>query len=153
MMMMKTYIIGAILITIVFYLLLKKIGLIPDKDDVREDKAKTDLLIDALTAGKDFRETDIFDTDKYINVSSSKLLSEPELLNIATIIDNSWGFFNDDEDAIYMAFRMVDRKIQLSQLSDFYTKKFKRDLHSDIMDKMNPEEHALIWQIILNMQN
>ncbi len=47
---------------------------------------------------------------------------------IANQIYKAWGLINDDEQSIYAAFRALKNQLQLSQVSDTYSKIYKQDL-------------------------
>lgn len=60
------------------------------------------------------------------------LLTAQSAINVATNIYNAWGLFNDNESAIYTAFRSLKSQLMLSQVTEQYKLLFNRDLVSDL---------------------
>jgi hypothetical protein len=56
------------------------------------------------------------------------ILTSSAAQRIAKQLSAAWGTINDDEQAIYAAFRSLKNQLQLSQVSDTYSKTYKQDL-------------------------
>lgn len=131
-----------IIILVVVFGLLFKWGLFTRK----EKRIERD--IDEIVKKKNF-----FNPNLWKTASSSILLPVQSAKNIASIIEDSWGWFNDDEDKIYGAFRSLKNKIQVSQVSFYYLSMFGEDLESRLIEGLSKAELKTIFDIIDRLPN
>ena len=75
-------------------------------------------------------------------------LTESELRAIAAKIKNAWGFFNDDEEAVYNAFSRLNNYDDLMLMIRYYGINKKNGLEDDITDKMGEREVQKINDIL-----
>jgi hypothetical protein len=66
-------------------------------------------------------------------------------------INDSWGFFNDDEEKIYGVFRALKDHVQVSQVSDRYFKKKKINLIDDLRSRLSKGEVSEVLKIVGKM--
>lgn len=95
--------------------------------------------------------TNIAETFTKLEIQSRKeraTLTESELRAIAAKIKNAWGFFNDDEEAIYNAFSRLNNYDDLMLLFEYYGINKNNGLEDDITEKMNEKEVQKINEIL-----
>lgn len=73
-----------------------------------------------------------------------------QLTLLANKIDNAWGVFNDDENAIYNVFRSLSTFGDLKGLIRAYGTRHKEDLMTAIQKRLNKKEIEKINNILLN---
>jgi hypothetical protein len=78
-------------------------------------------------------------------------LSEGELNTIADQINDSYGYFNDDEDAVYSAFNKLKTKGDLSKLNDIFTNKYQKDILMFLNSFMNTQELQPVVEKVNNL--
>jgi len=137
------YGISTLIIVWVIYLALKRIGLIKSATKIRAEKDEARALKELRNA--EFFNPNLYKEDKYSLVN---LLSNDVANQYAKDIKKSWGWFNDDEAAVYSVFRKMANKIQISQIADAYAQLYKADLLGDIEYYLNAKERAFLWNII-----
>tara|TARA_B110000902_G_scaffold153507_1_gene176317 strand:+ start:3794 stop:4267 length:474 start_codon:yes stop_codon:yes gene_type:complete len=76
--------------------------------------------------------------------------SEGKLKDWASTIEDSWGSWNDDEDAVYSVFTEVPDGVALSQLSEKYSKLYNSDLNDRLNDKLRDSEQLKIGDRLKN---
>lgn len=81
-----------------------------------------------------------FDPKYYKTVKKALLLTSASANAIADSIYNAKGIFDDNEDAIYNAFKSIKAKTQLSQLSDVFKNKYGKDLYNYLTSFLDEEE-------------
>jgi hypothetical protein len=77
-----------------------------------------------------------------------KLLTASDSVIIARKINNAWGTFNDDEEAVYAAFRGLRYQTQVSSLVDAYKKLFNKDLLTTLKSNLSDSEFTEVINII-----
>jgi hypothetical protein len=77
-----------------------------------------------------------------------KLLTASDSVIIARKINNAWGTFNDDEEAVYAAFRGLRYQTQVSSLVDAYKKLFNKDLLTTLKSNLSDGEFTEVINII-----
>jgi hypothetical protein len=77
-----------------------------------------------------------------------KLLTFSDSNIIAKKINNAWGNFNDDEEAVYAAFRGLRYQSQVSSLVDSYKKLFNKDLLTTLKSNLSDSELYEVINII-----
>lgn len=78
----------------------------------------------------------------------AKAYTDQQSLNLAELIKNSWGFFNDNEIQIEGVFRTLKYQTNVSQIADAYVKTAKQDLHSELIGRLSKNELQNIYDII-----
>lgn len=74
-------------------------------------------------------------------------LSDADIAGIATKIESSWGFFNDNETEVYNAFKMLNNKQDLIKLMRKYYYKGE-NLGESINKRMSSREIANVNKIL-----
>lgn len=77
-----------------------------------------------------------------------KLLTFSDSNIIAKKINDAWSFFNDDEEAVYAAFRGLRYQSQVSSLVDAYKKLFNKDLLTTLKSNLSDSEFYQVINII-----
>lgn len=155
------YGIAIILIFWIAYLLLKKVGLIRKKtaeeketEVVKEGTKLTKAKSKALQTDVQniMQNSGLFSPTKWQSIPPSYLLNTPTAKIKAKSIEDSFGFFNDDEEQIYAVFRSLTDKGQVSQIAYEYANLFNSDLLGDLFEYLGKNELYNIWIIILNIK-
>ncbi len=119
--------------------LLKAIGLKDDKEDKEADK---ELETAETSPGWD---------PKYYLQNRGKgyrVLTADSAIFLADEIAEARGWFNDDEERIYSAFRMIGDHFQLAQVSDAYILKYRSDLYADLRNWLSEKEFLYIAVLV-----
>lgn len=139
-----------VMVAIVLFLVLKKIGLIKFKSaeekaaaKIKDEQKQQKKIIEVI-----INRSELFDPARWRSSDSSTLLSEDEARKAAKKIKDSWGWLNDDEDSIYGIFRNLTHKNQISQLAFYYLSEFGDDLSAVLVDRLNKNELSFLWNII-----
>ena len=77
-----------------------------------------------------------------------KLLTASDALILAKRINNAFGTFNDDEEAIYAVFRELRYQTQIASIVDAYRSAYKLDLLTTLKAKLSDTELAEVINII-----
>lgn len=77
-----------------------------------------------------------------------KLLTYNDSVIKAQKINDAWGTFNDDEEAVYAAFRSLRYQTQVASIVDAYKKLFNQDLLTTLKSKLSDSEFNEIVKII-----
>ena len=101
---------------------------------------------------KPFSPTYKSDVLKYTG-KSLKVLKEDAAKKIAKLIDDAWGFWDDDEDAVYAAFRQLKDKVQVSQVVAAYQKYHSTDLWGKLESKLSSTELETVTNIVDDLPN
>lgn len=137
----QTYLIigGLLLVYIAGNKIFEKIGL----TKTPEDKANESLLAKM--------ETENYFDPAYYDERHKKytltVLTPESYNNLARNIYNAKGYFNDDEDAVYGAFRAMGAKVQVSQLARTFYNTYKKDLQQFLKSFLSGDEFANIIKI------
>lgn len=83
----------------------------------------------------------------YTESTAGSTLSDTNISALAQKISSSWGFLNDDEDAIYNAFRALGNRQDLIKLMRAYSYK-NENLVTSINRRMSNKEIAKINNIL-----
>lgn len=159
--MAKIYIYGLItlIVLIILYFGLKRLGLIKSgvqrRTDRKEERASRDSQIQAAKEKGEkkiivstINRSDYFKPQLYKNYGMSKWLTGNKSNDLAQQINDAFGMFNDVEEEIYDVFRQLEYKIQVSQISEAYSKSFKKDLAGVLIDKLSKSELQQVFIII-----
>ena len=147
---LKWILVAAVLFML--YKLLNKFGLLGQTDD---EKGARELELGTIT--KDIRD----DKQTQQNVKRATGKKKPNaqdilrivsdsstMLRLSTEIYNAHGITNDDEDAIYNAFRQLKSQYDAQMFAGFFKQRYKKDLFSWLDSFLDSEELAKINQII-----
>lgn len=92
--------------------------------------------------------TNCFSPNYYKSIPGALILTNSSALNIAKIIYDAKGFFNDDEAAVYGAFQSLKAKTQVSYLSEVFFNKYKVGLWGYLQNMFNEKELAQVATIV-----
>lgn len=76
------------------------------------------------------------------------LLNATDANIIAKKIDDAWGTFNDDEEAVFGVFRKLRYQTQVASIVDAYKTLFNEDLLSKLYTKLSDSEYNQVINII-----
>ncbi|GFS26137.1 hypothetical protein ElyMa_005204000 [Elysia marginata] len=117
---------------------MEKIGL---KDDENDQKVKN------FSSSTDYLKA--FQPAYHRNSGSSlKIATDQEIQTKAELIHDAFGFLNDDEEKIIGVFNSFSSKVDISRLTDFYFKKYEKDLYATLKGGLDSEEMAEIIDIV-----
>lgn len=137
----QTYLIigGLILVYVAGDKIFKKLGL----SKTEEDKANESLI--AKMEIENYFDPAYYDErhKKY----TLTVLTPESYNNLAKNIYNAKGYFNDDEEAVYGAFRAISAKVQISQLARTFYNTYKKDLQGYLKGFLSGDEFAAIIKI------
>lgn len=77
-----------------------------------------------------------------------KLLTYNDSVIKAQKIHDAWGTFNDDEEAVYAAFRSLRYQTQVASIVDAYKKLYNQDLLTTLKSKLSDSEFSQVVNII-----
>lgn len=98
--------------------ILQKLGILKSKEQK--------IIDDYLSApAKDNPFSPIFYT---LPRPATTLLTSAKAIQLADRLYNAFGYFSDDEAAVYSVFRELKNQCQVSFLSDYFSRKYKTDL-------------------------
>ncbi len=134
------YIGGAVLIIII----LKRWNILPETKSRSEKQAEAALQ----KRIKEIEESGtIWNRDFWKNFPA-KQYPEKQANLFAKYLKESFGFFDDDESAIFGNFRQMKYQTNVSQIVDAYARLYERDLHSDLRDGLSKKEMEEVYKII-----
>jgi hypothetical protein len=126
-----------ILVIIIVWRILGKIGLIESKEAKRKKAAVEDL-----------RSSPYFDPE-YAKGRSFKQLGLPVAETIAKQVYRAKGVFNDDEESVYAAFAKLKNKAQISEVAQAFQSLYKKDMQAYILGFLAEKEMEKL-QLIIN---
>ena len=154
---------------IVLYKLAYFLGLIKSKQEKEQEKSATALETgaSASTDKIDLKNGSLALSPNYVSTIGKKILADfkksgkkqPDLKtfwgaysyrDLSKQLYDAKGVFNDDEDALFGVFRTLNTQFQISFLSNYFYKLYKKDLLSYILGFTNTEERAKLYDIIIN---
>jgi hypothetical protein len=77
-----------------------------------------------------------------------KLLLYNDSVIKAEKIHDAWGTFNDDEEAVYAAFRSLRYQTQVASIVDAYKKLYNKDLLTTLKSNLSDSEFNEVIKII-----
>lgn len=75
-------------------------------------------------------------------------MSESDATRLASQIHDAWGFWDDDEDAVYGALNAAKNWVQISQVTYAYNQEYGKDLFAKLDDSLNGSEMMKVQEII-----
>lgn len=130
-----------------YFLILRPIlvatGIIDSPDDKKRDEIEKQYGTASNSA---------FNPNWYKSVPGAVLVTRATAENLAAIIYDAMGFFNDNEDAVYAVFRQLKAKTQVSWIADVFFQKYNADLYQFLRGRMSDSEMDIIHGIVNNLQ-
>lgn len=93
-----------------------------------------------------------FNPQWYKTIPGAILITRAKAEELAEIIQDAMGWFNDDEDAIYAVFRQLKAKTQVSWLADVFFQQYNADLYQYLRGRMSDSEMDIVHSIVNNLQ-
>ena len=115
------------------FVIAKKLGLI-------KSKSERELLENA--------DEKIYDQINQNTVTSKKTLTDAQITSMCNAIKKSWGFFNDNEAAIYSQFSKLNNIYDVYALISQYGLYKGRTLEEDLRSRMSNKEIEHINSIL-----
>lgn len=132
---------------VVILLILENFGLInifKTKDERTEEKEESEIKKVAKQVSKD---QNLWSTT-FWKLSPTKQYTSSQADNLADHIWNAFGLFNDDEAKIFGVFRTIKFQTNVSQIADSFSKRYARDLLSELQDRLSEKEMNQVYEII-----
>lgn len=129
---------------------LEGVGLKDTADE--RDQEKTQRQTENLAISKDYWNPSFF--RKPPSGFQSLILTQAWADGLAAQIWNSAGWFNDDEEKIFGAFRQLDYRTQVSFLAARFFERYGKDLYTWLRDSvLNQAELNTVLQITNKLPN
>lgn len=137
------YAIGAVILIVIIYFALRRVGLIRSAKEKREERENEQAIIELSTS-------DIFGPQLWRAYPVNERLSEQQAKHYAKLIEDAFGIWGwgDDESRIYGVFRDLNYKHNVSQIAWEYAREFGRDLFGDLQGALDESEMLQIKRII-----
>jgi hypothetical protein len=123
-------------------LVLQKFGLLPSAESKAQDKALEQL--DELAAFKRGYAATIAKGRPARQV----LLTAAKALAVAAMLKKAKGIFNDDESAVYSAFKEFKTQSQLAQVAQVFIQEYNTNLLEYLNTFLNDKERARVYSLI-----
>ncbi|MFZ1807611.1 MAG: hypothetical protein WAU36_10335 [Cyclobacteriaceae bacterium] len=140
-------VLGAVIILLVYMLIvrpiMKKLGIIEDKDDKARDKQVQEFGTELGSP---------FNPNFYKGKVGVTLLTKAAATKLANQIEAAIGFFSDDENAVYGAMRQLKTKEQLSFLADIFQQEHNADLYQMLVRNLSETEMDVVNGIAKNLK-
>lgn len=96
---------------------------------------------------------DVHYLDRVLQEAGGKVIvmKESAAARIADLIEDAWGFWNDDEAQINSAFRSLRDKVQVSQVAKAYQQRFSINLIDQLRERLDNSELAEILTIVADL--
>lgn len=121
--------------------ILQRVGVLKDKQSKTEE-----------TDTKQLRESDLFNPIKHLQ-TPHKVLGSGMALEYAKELRSAIRGFGTNEEKIFSIFRQFFNKINISEVSEQYYKKYKSDLKADLFNELRQSEISILKQIIDRLPN
>lgn len=142
---MKQQIIIYLVLGLIAYLLITKgigsIGRLIGFNNSQEDKEENQAI-------KQMTLSDAFKPTFWKEFPAIYLMPMSRAQTLARQVEQSWGYFNDDEAQIVDALRQASSQVQISQIAGAYSQLFKEDLLSTLKGGLSDSEMKQIWDIL-----
>lgn len=126
-------------------LVLQKFGLIPSQESAKQEKNVK--LLDSLEEFKPGYGAKYAQKQGWQKVLQT-LLTTSGAHALAARIKKAKGIFNDNELAVYSAFKTVRNKAQVSQLAETFQREYGMDLVEYLREFMNEKELARVFELV-----
>lgn len=147
------YFLITLIVVIIIYFVLRRVGIIEKPESKEESKAKADsikVIKDLNQMVLDFKSFPYWDPQRMNEIPFPSRMSYDNSTNIAKQIEDSWGWLNDNENRVYAAFQKIPRQRDVSSIAYYYQQLFDRELFADLIDRLNNNEIRNVWSIIAN---
>jgi len=123
------------------------------KDSKSErEAAETQKKVEQLDVSKDYWNPNFY--SKPPSGYDALILTSATVDNLAATIWNAAGWFNDDEEAIYGAFRALKYRTQVSFLARRFYERYRKDLYTWLRDSvLNSSELNTVLNITNKLPN
>ena len=130
-----------IIVTIIIWRVLGKIGLVKSKEQKQKDSAVETLFTmtyfdPAYNKGKSFAPLGKSAADKY-----------------AKDLNRALGIFGDDEEAIYSTFGKLKNKTNISEVAESFQNIYKKDMRATVLGNLSEKEMKKLFDIISKLPN
>lgn len=142
----KIYLYGvaAIVVLIILYKITKGIGRLgARRRETKEERGEAEA---------ELRTTDLFNPLYYKDIAHAPL-GEGVAKNRAITLRKSMAFLGTREEKLFGVFAGLKNKINISEISEAYYKKYKRDLRADILKELTKKEQVELLEIINALPN
>ena len=152
------YILIAIVVLFIVFMLLKRFGIIKSKtqrdttkikQESREEKAETKAekaqIIELLS------DNEYFKPGIWKGIPAKRLYTTEYSRQLATKIKKAFGLLNDKEEVIYAVFRSLKDKANISQIAFAYMALYNTDLLGELIARLSKSELQMIYNIIENI--
>lgn len=130
-----------------YFLLLRPIlistGVIDSAEDKQREKVESQFGTSLSSP---------FNPSWYKTVPGAILITRATAENLAKILYDGFGFWNDDEDKVYAVFRQLKAKTQVSWLADVFAQEYNADLYQFLRSRMSDSEMDIVHGIVNNLQ-
>lgn len=126
-------------------LVLQKFGLLPSAESKAQEKAIEQL--DELAAFKRGYAAAIAKGRPARQI----LLTTPKALAVAAMLKKAKGIFNDNESAVYSAFKEFKTQSQLAQVAQVFFQEYNSNLLEFLNTFLNDKERARVYSLIKNL--
>ena len=109
--------------------------------DSAEDKANAAQL-------QQLNNSNVFSPNYYKGKSGAPLITVAKAFELAKIIYDAKGYFNDDEAAVYGVFQQLSYKTQVSFFAEKFFDKYKVSLLGYLQSFLNETEMATVAAIV-----
>lgn len=128
--------------------ILKRTGIVKSAEESRKEREFEKADEEAAGAGTGSPWNPNF----YKSRRGAVLLPASTAATYAKQIFDAYGWFNDDEDAVYRVFSAMKYKTQLSQLADVFAARYSADLYNYIRDFFNDDEMKIVLNKVAKYQ-
>jgi hypothetical protein len=122
---------------------LKAIGVIKSSEEKEQEKLASTY---ATSTGSPFNP------QFYKTVPNAVLLQKESAKQLASLIYNAMGYFDDDEDQVYAVFRQLKAKTQVSWVAEIFYQTYGKDLYSFLSSRLSEDEMTVINQIVSGLK-
>lgn len=122
------------------------------------NKKEVAAIVDIIQSGvnetgtiDDLRYNKAFDPNYWQGKSQNKLGTPAQVATVAKIIYNAKGILNDDEDAVYNAFSVMQSKPTVSQVAHYFAQNYNTGLYDFLIGFLNAKEMEPIRTRIMQL--
>lgn len=138
----------AVVVLVLLFSLMKKLGLIKTKAQREATQAKQETRIEKQQIKDLLSDLDWFKPTVWQTVPAQRLYTSAYARSLADKIKNAFGLLNDKETEIYGVFRSLKDRANVSQIAFAYLAKYNKDLLGELSDRLNKSELQVIYNII-----
>jgi hypothetical protein len=135
------YIVVALIAMFFITKILKRFGILKSESKIAKEKAIKEL--DAME----------YFNPMYSKDKTFKPMSPSELKGMAKVLKKAMRGFGTNEEELYTVFKNLYNKVNISQLSEVYYERYKKNLESKIKNELNKKEKVKLVTIIRSLPN